>query len=171
MFFIQVAGFAPGRYPVATQIESSRLQLILDTNMVLDWLVFRDAGVAGLQPALEQGRVEIVTHLPAVDELRRVLAYAQFNLAVDQQEEMLAQYTSHSRLVTPEGLRLGDLGLPAGFPRCRDSDDQHFLALAYHERADALVSKDAAILELTKRVQRFGVTVLDPMQLAARLKG
>lgn len=167
---LQVARVALGRYPVATRIESSRLKLILDTNIVLDWLVFRDASVAGLQPALEQGHVEIVTHPPALDELRRVLAYAQFELAVNQQREMLTRYTSHSRLVTlPEGLHLDDLGLPAGFPRCRDQDDQHFLALAYHEHADALVSKDAALLELTGRVQKFGVTVLDPVQLAARL--
>lgn len=147
------------------------MKLILDTNIVLDWLVFRDTSMAGLLPALEQGHVEIVTHLPALDELRRVLAYAQFKLAGDQQQEMLTRYTSHSRLVTlPEGLHLDNLGLPASFPRCRDPDDQHFLALAYHERADALVSKDAAVLELTRRVQRFGVTVLDPMQLAARLR-
>lgn len=143
------------------------MKLILDTNIVLDWLVFRDAGVTGLQPALDRGHIEIVTHAPAVDELRRVLAYAQFKLAIERQREMLAHYSSHSRLVTlPHGLDLDELGLPPGFPACRDSDDQHFLALAYHERADALVSKDAAILELTKRVQRFGVTVLDPRQLS-----
>lgn len=146
------------------------MKLILDTNIVLDWLVFRDAGVAGLQPALSQGRIELVTHTPALDELCRVLAYAQFKLSVEQQQEALARYTTYTRLATlPAGLDLDNLGLPAGFPRCRDRDDQHFLALAYHERADALVSKDAALLELSRRARKFGVTVLDPKQLAARL--
>jgi putative PIN family toxin of toxin-antitoxin system len=146
------------------------LKLILDTNIVLDWLVFHDASVAGLQPALDRGRIEIVTHEPAIDELRRVLAYPRFKLAIDEQQELLSRYRSQSRLVTlPEGLHLDNLGLPTGFPRCRDCDDQHFLALAYHERTDGLISKDAAILELTRRVQRFGVTVLDPEQLAVRL--
>lgn len=146
------------------------MKLILDTNIVLDWLVFRDASVAGLQPAVDQGQVEIVTHAPAVDELRRVLGYAQCKLSIDQQQDALARYNSHARVVTlPAGLHLDDLGLPAGFPRCRDRDDQHFLALAYHERVDALVSKDAAVLELTKRLRKFGVTVFDPKQLAARL--
>jgi putative PIN family toxin of toxin-antitoxin system len=147
-----------------------RLKLILDTNIVLDWLIFRDASVAGLQPALDRGHVEIVTHAPAVNELRRVLGYAQFKLAIEQQQDALARYNSHTRLVTlPAGIHLDDLGLPAGFPRCRDRDDQHFLALAYYERADALVSKDAAVLELTKRLRKFGVTVFDPRQLAALL--
>lgn len=147
------------------------MKLILDTNIVLDWLVFRDTSVAELQPALDRGHIELITHEPALDELRRVLAYPQFELAIDQQQDVLARYRAHNRLVTlPPGLDLDDLGLPPGFPRCRDHDDQHFLALAHHERADGLVSKDAALLELTKRVQRFGVTVLDPKQLAARLR-
>jgi putative PIN family toxin of toxin-antitoxin system len=140
------------------------LKLILDTNIVLDWLVFHDTGVAGLQPALDQGHIDLVTHEPAIDELRRVLAYAQFKLAIDQQQELLARYKAQTRVVTLPA------GLPANFPRCRDSDDQHFLALAYHERADGLVSKDAAILALAKRIRKFGVTVLDPKQLAAQLK-
>ncbi|MDY6944515.1 MAG: putative toxin-antitoxin system toxin component, PIN family [Pseudomonadota bacterium] len=143
------------------------MKLILDTNIVLDWLVFRDPGVAGLQPALDRGSIELITHEPAVDELRRVLAYPQFELASDQQHELLARYSSHCRLVTlPSGFALDNLGLPPGFPRCRDPDDQHFLALAYHERADGLISKDAAILRLARRIRKFGVTVLDPKQLA-----
>lgn len=146
------------------------MKLILDTNIVLDWLVFRDPSVAGLQRALDRGQVDIVTHAPAVDELRRVLGYAHLELAIEQQQEVLARYGSHTRLVTlPPGLHLDNLGLPAGFPRCSDGDDQHFLALAYHERADALVSKDAAVLELTRRLRKFGVTVFGPRQLAAAL--
>lgn len=148
------------------------LKLILDTNVVLDWLVFRDQRVAELQPALDGGRLEIVTHAPAVDELRRVLAYAQFKLATDQQQEMLARYCSQTRLVTlPDGSSLDDLGLPPGFPRCRDRDDQHFLALAYHERADGMLSRDAALLELAKRVRKFGVTVLGPDRLTTLIGG
>lgn len=140
------------------------MKLILDTNIVLDWLVFNDTGVAGLQPALDRGLIEIVTHEPAIVELRRVLTYEQFKLALDQQQELLARYDAQTRVVTMPA------ELPATFPECRDADDQHFLALAYHERADGLISKDAAILEMTKRVQKFGVTVLDPKQLAAKLK-
>lgn len=159
------------RYAAAIQSDSpARLKLILDTNIVLDWLVFRDASVAGLQPALDRGHIELVTHPPALDELRRVLAYAQFKLVMDRQQQLLSRYRSHTRLANlPDGLHLDNLGLPAGFPRCRDRDDQHFLALAYHQRVDGLVSKDAAILELSKRLQKFSVTVLAPEQLAMRL--
>jgi putative PIN family toxin of toxin-antitoxin system len=147
-----------------------RLKLVLDTNIVLDWLVFHDPDVTSLQRALEQGRVEIITHDPAIDELRRVLGYAHLALAIEQQQDVLVRYHSHTHRVTlPAGANLDDLRLPPGFPRCRDGDDQHFLALAWHARADALVSKDAAVLALSRRLRKFGVTVLDREQLAAAL--
>ena len=147
-----------------------RLKLVLDTNVVLDWLVFGDARLAGLQSALNAGFIELVTHAPAIDELRRVLTYSQLKLAPSRQQETLDRYLSHARLgALPEGFDLDNLGLPAGFPRCRDCDDQHFLALAYHERADALISKDRAVLKLRKRARKFGVTILDARELASML--
>jgi predicted nucleic acid-binding protein len=69
----------------------------------------------------------------------------------------------------PEGFAPSNLLLPAGFPRCLDTDDQHFLALAYHARADALLTKDSQLLRLKKRAARFGVTILSPTEFAARL--
>ncbi|HEY0682472.1 MAG TPA: putative toxin-antitoxin system toxin component, PIN family [Steroidobacter sp.] len=146
------------------------MQLVLDTNVILDWLVFHDASVAGLQAALDARQIELITHQPALDELRRVLTYARFRLAANQQQEILERYASQARLATlPEGFNLDNLGIPAGFPRCRDCDDQHFLALTYHERADALVSKDRAVLKLRKHARKFGVTILDARQLKSRL--
>lgn len=146
------------------------MKLVLDTNIVLDWLVFRDASLAGLQSPLDAGRVELITHAPAIDELRRVLTYAHLKLAPDRQQQILEQYLSQTRPgALPEGFDLDNLKLPATFPHCSDRDDQHFLALAYHERADALVSKDRAVLKLRKRARKFGVTILDPRQLANTL--
>lgn len=147
------------------------MKLVLDTNVVLDWLVFADASVAGLQPALAARTIELVTHPPAIDELRRVLTYPRLDLEPSRQQSTMEHYLSHARLgALPAGCDLDNLGLPATFPRCRDCDDQHFLALAYHERADALVSKDRAVLKLRRRARKFGVTILDTKELANQLK-
>lgn len=148
---------------------AARLKLILDTNIVLDWLVYRDEGVAALQLAVDRSLVEIITHAPAIDELRRVLAYPRFKLTTREQQDTLERYTAQTRLVTlPAGAM--DERLPPGFPRCRDRDDQHFLMLAHHERDAALVSKDVDLLTLTMRARKFGITVLDPRQLASILQ-
>jgi predicted nucleic acid-binding protein len=52
------------------------------------------------------------------------------------------------------------LHLPPGFPRCRDRDDEIFIALAYHARADGLVTKDKAVLKLRRKVRKYDVSIL-----------
>lgn len=146
------------------------LTLVLDTNVVLDWLVFRDAGLARLFDALEQQHVRIVTHAAAIDELRRVLTYPQCKLAASDQETLLNKYRMaclHAAM--PAQFALDNLLLPAGFPSCRDPDDQHFLALAYHTRADGLLTKDKQLLRLRKRAAKFGVAIVNPKDFATRL--
>jgi putative PIN family toxin of toxin-antitoxin system len=146
------------------------MRLVLDTNVVLDWLVFKDARMSELHRAWDERRLELVTHMPALDELRRVLTYPQFKLAGSEQRAVFECYESRVRIVSlPDGITMENLGMPAGFPRCKDGDDDHFIALAYHHRADAVVSKDRAVLDLAKRVRKFGVTIFSPQQLAVKL--
>ncbi|RIV65146.1 putative toxin-antitoxin system toxin component, PIN family, partial [Burkholderia pseudomallei] len=57
---------------------------------------------------------------------------------------------------------------PRPLPKCRDRDDQKFLELAYTARADWLVSKDRALLKLTRRTERdFGFRIAQPAPFAA----
>jgi putative PIN family toxin of toxin-antitoxin system len=146
------------------------MRLVLDTNIVLDWLVFEDKRLCELQRAWDEQRVELITHVPAMEELRRVLTYPQFKLSESEQRAVLEGYGSRVRLMSlPEGITMDNLGMPAGFPRCKDCDDDHFLALAYHHHAAALISKDRAVLDLAKRARKFGLMVLSPPQLATLL--
>lgn len=146
------------------------MRLVLDTNVVLDWLVFEDARLSELQQAWDEQRLQLITHVPALEELRRVLTYPQFKLSQSVQCTVLECYESRVRVMPlPDGATMENLGMPAGFPRCKDCDDDHFLALAYHHHADGIVSKDRAVLDLAKRARKFGVTVLSPQQLAAQL--
>jgi putative PIN family toxin of toxin-antitoxin system len=159
------------RWRAATsKFMTNSLTLVLDTNVVLDWLVFRDAVVQSLQQAVEQRRVIIVTHAAAIDELRRVLAYPQCKLAAEAQEELLNRYrlSSHEAEL-PTGFALDNLLLPVGFPNCRDPDDQHFLALAYHAKTDGLITKDRQLLRLRKRAARFGVSIVNPKDFVTQL--
>lgn len=152
-------------------LTNTLMALVLDTNIVLDWLVFRDRNTLELQRAVSERGVQLITHRPALEELRRVLGYPQCKLDPSAQHEILQRYQSATTLAElPAGFALDQLLLPAQFPRCRDRDDEHFLALTYHARADALVTKDKMVLRLRKRALRFGVTILNPAQLAAKLE-
>ena len=92
------------------------------------------------------GKVEIFIDDPCQDELVRVLAYdlGKYKLDVSRQEKLAEEVrTISSRSNSSHSLSL---------PRCSDPDDQKFLELAAAARADALVTKDQALLELRKRV-------------------
>ena len=143
------------------------LRLVLDTNIVLDCLVFRDSAMRELTVALEAGRVQALVHQCTIDELERVLGYPQCGLTITEQRQVLDRYLAAATLPPmPNGFSRDTLLLPAGFPRCRDRDDEAFLALAYHARADGLVTKDRVVLKLRRRVRKFGVAILAPTDLS-----
>ncbi len=146
------------------------IKLVLDTNVVLDWLVFDDPFMNPLRDGLHDQRLVLLTHQPAIDELQRVLGYQHLKLDVSRQTKVLAEYQASTSVASmPINFSLQHLRLPQGFPRCADHDDEPFLALAFHTKADALVSRDKAVLQLSKRAQKFGVNILDVQQLMAML--
>jgi uncharacterized protein len=141
-------------------------KLVLDTNVVIDWLVFDDPFMSPLRHAVEQRQVAVLTSPLATEELQRVLGYPQLKLDRERQAAVLARYrllTATARL--PETFALANLMLPPKFPRCQDADDQHFLALAWHSRATLLASRDKAVLKLRKRAARFGVAIVNVEEL------
>ena len=140
--------------------------MVLDTNVVIDWLVFDDPFMGPLRQGVRDGHIAVLTHPPAVDELKRVLGYRQLKLDESRQQEVFSRYLTHTQLVAmPPAFTLKNLLLPGGFPRCRDRDDEHFLALAHHARADALVSRDNAVYGLRGRAAKFGLTIMNVQQL------
>jgi putative PIN family toxin of toxin-antitoxin system len=146
------------------------VKLVLDTNVVIDWLVFDDAYLADFRRKVQAGAVRIVTHAPALDELRRVLGYRELKLDADRQAHVLARYEAQTSLVE-WGASAAEAfaDIPKGFPRCRDPDDNPFLQLAWHAKVDALVSRDNAVLKLARRVKRFGFQIFDVPQMVAAL--
>ena len=123
------------------------LRLVLDTNVWLDWLVFRDASIAALQAAVSAGRAEILIDSACLLELERVLGYplGRFSLGASGQAAALEDCRRIARSIeTPLAPR-------QALPACRDQDDQKFLALALAGEADMLLTKDEALLELRRR--------------------
>ena len=118
------------------------MKLVLDTNVWLDLLVFDDPAAQ----ALRDGGHDIVIDAPCAAELERVLGYplGKWTLAPERRAACLAACLRMCRSV--------QAGSAAGLPRCEDPDDQKFLALAAAAGADALVTKDEALLRLRGRV-------------------
>lgn len=146
------------------------IRLVLDTNVVIDWLVFNDPFMNPLRFGVRDARIEVLTHPPAIEELKRVLAYPQLKLNNERQQEIFASYLAGTTMSPmPSGFSTKQLMLPGGFPRCRDRDDEPFLALAFHSKADVLASRDNAVFGLKSRAAKFGVTIFNVQQLIALL--
>jgi putative PIN family toxin of toxin-antitoxin system len=127
------------------------MKVVLDTNVWLDWLLFDDPGVAALRAAVDAGTAEVLIDAPCEAELERVLGYRFYGetLPPEKQAACLAECRRIARRVEAD---MSAAGRNAGrLPACRDPDDQKFLELAAAARADALVTKDDALLALADR--------------------
>jgi predicted nucleic acid-binding protein len=137
---------------------------VLDTNVVLDWLVFADPASAPLVRSLDSGALRLVSNAECLAELERVLAYPVLELDEARRAAALARYRERA-VMEPDVLRE-----PSGLPRCTDADDQKFLELAWHAGARWLVTKDNALLALAARVARLGrFAIVTPAGIAAAL--
>ena len=129
--------------------------LVLDTNIVLDTLVFRDPRTHALHAALfdEPGKPDLLWLATAAmgEELARVLAYPHIAVRLAfhglQAGQLLSQFDARARIVP----------VPSKAPAtCKDPDDQKFIDLAVSHGA-TLLSKDKAVLCMRKRLLALGV--------------
>ena len=132
--------------------------LVLDTNIVLDMLVFRDPPTHALHAALfanpQIPDLMWLATAPMREELARVLAYPHIaaRLAFHglQAVQVLSHFDARARIV-PVAAKA-----PA---TCKDPDDQKFIDLAVSHGA-TLLSKDKAVLCMRKRLMKLGVVDL-----------
>lgn len=134
--------------------------LVLDTNIVLDLLVFGDAAAEPVRAGLAQGAVRWLATHPMREELERVLGYPKIaqRMAFHARApgEVLEAFDRH---VVPV-----DVAPRAPFV-CKDPDDQKFIDLAVAHRC-LLLSKDAEVLKMRKRLERMQASAcraLDPV--------
>jgi predicted nucleic acid-binding protein len=137
------------------------IDVVIDTNVALDWLVFADPGALALGAALTAGRLRwIATEamraewLEVLDRLlhqpplqRWAAAHGPAGAAA---ERWMHTVTTPGPLPQPERLH------------SVDPDDQGFIDLALARRVPWLFSRDRALLRLARHAAPFGVQVLAP---------
>ena len=127
--------------------------VVLDTNIVLELLLFQNPQAQGLRQALDQQEMRWLATVPMREELARVLAYPKIAPGLTRLGHSLA-----SLLAQWDALVSVVEVAPRCAVRCRDPDDQMFIDLAVAHRA-LLLSKDALVLRLAKRLLPLGVVV------------
>ncbi len=131
--------------------SDSNYLVVIDTNIVLDLLVFMDPSCGPLRQALEYGQLRWLVTGAMRDELARVLSYPNLmpRLLRGQlsAQQVLAEFDQKSQVVAAAG---------SATVRCTDPDDQIFVDLAVAHQA-LLLSKDQAVLVLKTRLLALGV--------------
>lgn len=128
------------------------VDVVIDTNIWLDMLVFDDPRTSRLASLLQPpAGVQPWSSGEMRAELADVITRAQFGLDTARQAALLARYDAIVR-TAPVAL---DCRLP-----CRDPDDRKFLDLAIGRRTAWLLSRDRALLAARKVAwKRFEVRI------------
>lgn len=126
--------------------------VILDTNILLDILVFDDQRAHPLRAALTNRELDALATQDTLDELADVIGRPQFSLNQQQQAEILLQWQSWSRMINQSDLQVAPW-------KCKDRDDQIFINLAFSFKPSTLISKDKLVLKLANRAIKENVTI------------
>ena len=129
--------------------------IVLDTNAVLDALLFRDPSCASLTGQLASGQLHWIASSAMRAELAHVLSRPPFDELRTQAEDLWMRWDNWCR-PTEAGVPLGE----ALRMRCTDPDDQIFIDLALSRGAQWLISRDRAVLKLAKRARALGLHIL-----------
>ena len=119
--------------------------VILDTNALLDWRVFKDPAAQPIAQAIVEGRMRWIACPSMEQEWHQV--WPRSYLKAWQPDPMLTLTVfQHAEFVDEP---------PRGPFRCKDPDDQRFIDLAVAHQCTVL-SKDQAVLCMAKRLLALG---------------
>ena len=136
--------------------------LVLDTNVVLDWFVFRNPCCQALTREVALGSVRWLASPAMRCELTHVLSRGVVDRYTTDPSPLWAFWTRHAvELADPP-----TIDLPQRL-RCTDPDDQKFIDFALSHRTRWLLSRDKAVLKLAKRARLLGLIIVKPEDWSA----
>lgn len=138
--------------------------IVLDTNVILDWLVFRNPASVELSERIESGEVQWLVSTDTRNELQHVLGRG-IGAAFQPNFEIIWSTWDRLAVAVEPAPVIG----AAARMRCTDPDDQKFIDLALAHRARWLLSRDRAVLKLAKRGLPLGLQVLTPERWLASI--
>jgi len=138
--------------------------LVLDTNVVLDWLFFANPGCAALSIAIRHRKVRWIASQDMRNEIEHVLRRGIRKRRAADVGSVLASWDEWASIMPTEG---GPL--PATL-RCTDPDDQKFIDLALRAGASALLTRDRAVLKLARRARAHGLCIQTAVAWQERTK-
>ena len=134
---------------------------LLDTHVVLDWVLFDDPRCHAWVEAIRRQRLRWIYSPDMLAEALRVVHYPAVARRHDPRAATISieQCFDHwgQCCVAPRTQHI---------LRCTDPDDQMFLDLALEQRATWLLSRDRALLRLARHASGHGLLIQPPERTA-----
>ena len=145
-----------GRYSGAIEPEPDRTPplVVLDTNVVLDWLFFQDLRCHALETAITADHVRWVATSAMRAEIDHVLERGLRGVWPGTAATVDGAWSRWATLVECTHAALGRS------MRCTDPDDQKFIDLALQVGAATLLSADRAVLRLARTAKAYGLQIM-----------
>ncbi len=135
------------------------MRLVLDTNVVIAALLWSGPPCRLLEACID-GRIELVSSQPLLDDLEQALAYPKFARRVAQMGTtnalLVERYAAVVTVAPPASISRGVAAHP---------DDDAVLACALASNADLVVSGDRALLNLK---HFHGIPIVPPRVVSER---
>jgi predicted nucleic acid-binding protein len=128
---------------------------VIDTQLLLDWLVFADPAAEGWAGRVEAGDFTWISCPSMRREFEHMAGHPRFLRWQPERERVLSIFDHYAVMHDEPGSTHPLL-------RCRDGDDQVFIDLAFAHRARWLFTRDKALLALARRARPLGLEILKP---------
>ena len=128
---------------------------VIDTQLLLDWLVFADPAAQGWARRIDAGEFIWIACPAMRREFAHMAAHPRFAPWQVDSERALSIFDRHA-------VCRDDPAATHPLLRCRDGDDQVFVDLALQHGARWLFTRDKALLALARRARRLGLEILKP---------
>ena len=132
-------------------------RVVLDTNAVLDWLVFQNPAFTPLGNAIFSGSVRWLTSISLRAELSHVLERGVVKNWTTDFSSLWSTWNTHAVELPDPPAHCGQARL-----RCTDPDDQKFVDFAVAHQAQWLLTRDRAVLKLRERTLGLGLVIATP---------
>ena len=136
---------------------NNSIPVILDTNILLDLIIFKDISVEKLQVLFEKNKIYFLFSYETVNEFNRVINYEKFKFSETQKNKFIEGLNYLIGKTDVFDLNSNELPIIV-----RDPDDHKFIELAYHTKTQYLLTKDNDLLKIKKKLIDYGILALKP---------
>lgn len=121
------------------------MRVVLDTNLLVSYLLTQGETISGIIDAWEQERFVVLVSPAMLAELRDVLQRPRLRSKMTADPTILLDLLQHDAVHVP-----GDVSLPGV---TRDPKDDKFVACAVEGGADVIVTGDGDLLDIGRYAQ------------------